>query len=54
MASYPFYRIGFWIRETGQALDKLGCFFQGNGTYAEQGARFAHVNVMRPCLPLFA
>mmetsp|Transcript_12122 Transcript_12122/g.36398 ORF Transcript_12122/g.36398 Transcript_12122/m.36398 type:complete len:246 (-) Transcript_12122:662-1399(-) len=36
MASYPFYRIGFWIRETGQALDKLGCFFQGNGTYAEQ------------------
>jgi carbonic anhydrase/acetyltransferase-like protein (isoleucine patch superfamily) len=39
MASYPLYRIGFWIRETGQALDKVGCFLQGNASYAEEVCR---------------
>lgn len=34
--AYPLYRIGFWIRETGQALDRVGCFLQGNASYAEQ------------------
>lgn len=37
--AYPFYRIGFWIRETGIALDKVGCFFQGNSAYAEEVVR---------------
>jgi hypothetical protein len=35
--AYPFYRMGFWIRETGIALDKVGCFLQGNSAYAEEG-----------------
>jgi gamma-carbonic anhydrase len=35
--SWVLYRVGFWIRETGQALDKVGCFLQGNASYAEEG-----------------
>ena len=35
--SWALYRVGFWIRETGQALDKVGCFLQGNASYAEEG-----------------
>jgi hypothetical protein len=30
------YTVGFWIRETGQALDRLGCRFQGNYYFQEQ------------------
>lgn len=37
--AYPFYRMGFWIRETGIALDKVGCFLQGNSAYAEEVLR---------------
>lgn len=37
MASWGLYRVGFWIRETGQALDRVGCFLQGNASYAEEG-----------------
>ena len=39
MASWALYRVGFWIRETGQALDRVGCFLQGNASYAEEGAK---------------
>lgn len=34
-----FYAVGFWIRETGQALDRLGCRLQGNYTFQEQLSR---------------
>ena len=30
------YAVGFWIRETGQALDRLGCRLQGNYFFHEQ------------------
>lgn len=31
--------MGFWIRETGQALDRLGCRLQGNSYFQEQLSR---------------
>ncbi|XP_019154728.1 PREDICTED: gamma carbonic anhydrase 1, mitochondrial-like [Ipomoea nil] len=34
-----FYTVGFWIRETGQALDRLGCRLQGNYYFHEQLSR---------------
>ncbi|KAK6150637.1 hypothetical protein DH2020_015569 [Rehmannia glutinosa] len=34
-----FYTVGFWIRETGQALDRLGCRLQGNLLFHEQVSR---------------
>ncbi|XP_047312183.1 gamma carbonic anhydrase 1, mitochondrial-like [Impatiens glandulifera] len=33
------YSVGFWIRETGQALDRLGSRFQGNYYFQEQLSR---------------
>ncbi|PON93426.1 UDP-3-O-[3-hydroxymyristoyl] glucosamine N-acyltransferase LpxD [Trema orientale] len=30
------YTVGFWIRETGQAIDRLGCRLQGNYYFQEQ------------------
>ncbi|KAL2902080.1 Gamma carbonic anhydrase 1 mitochondrial [Bienertia sinuspersici] len=33
------YTVGFWIRETGQALDRLGCRLQGNYFFKEQLSR---------------
>ncbi|XP_021714548.1 gamma carbonic anhydrase 1, mitochondrial-like [Chenopodium quinoa] len=33
------YTVGFWIRETGQALDRLGCRLQGNYHFREQLSR---------------
>jgi carbonic anhydrase/acetyltransferase-like protein (isoleucine patch superfamily) len=33
------YSIGFWIRETGQAIDRLGCALQGSNAYKEQLSR---------------
>ncbi|XP_038988221.1 gamma carbonic anhydrase 1, mitochondrial-like [Phoenix dactylifera] len=33
------YAVGFWIRETGQAIDRLGCRFQGNYYFQEQLSR---------------
>ncbi len=32
---YALYRVGFWVRETGQALDKLGSRLTGNYAYRE-------------------
>ncbi|EFH46404.1 hypothetical protein ARALYDRAFT_915065 [Arabidopsis lyrata subsp. lyrata] len=29
------YNVGFWIRETGQALDRLGCRLQGKKHFRE-------------------
>ncbi|PHT56604.1 Gamma carbonic anhydrase 2, mitochondrial [Capsicum baccatum] len=34
-----FYTVGFWIRETGQALDRLGCRLQGNYYFQEHLSR---------------
>ncbi|KAG7597611.1 Hexapeptide repeat [Arabidopsis suecica] len=34
-----FYSVGFWIRETGQALDRLGCRLQGKYYFREQLSR---------------
>lgn len=31
-----FYAVGFWIRETGQAIDRLGSRLQGNYYFQEQ------------------
>ncbi|CAI9753422.1 unnamed protein product [Fraxinus pennsylvanica] len=33
------YTLGFWIRETGQAMDRLGCRLQGNYYFQEQLSR---------------
>lgn len=33
------YTVGFWIRETGQAIDRLGCRLQGNYYFQEQLSR---------------
>ncbi|KAF5736022.1 gamma carbonic anhydrase 1 mitochondrial-like [Tripterygium wilfordii] len=30
------YTVGFWIRDRGQALDRLGCGFQGKYYFKEQ------------------
>jgi len=32
---YALYRVWFWVRETGQALDKLGSRLTGNYAYRE-------------------
>lgn len=34
-----FYTVGFWIRETGQALDRLGSRLQGNYFFQEELSR---------------
>eukprot|EP00897_Mesotaenium_endlicherianum_P008414 jgi/Mesen1/7600/ME000395S06760 len=33
------YTVGFWVRETGQALDRLGCRMQGKYGFTEQLSR---------------
>lgn len=33
------YTVGFWVRETGQALDRLGCRLQGQYAFKEQLSR---------------
>ncbi|KAK9670192.1 hypothetical protein RND81_13G184500 [Saponaria officinalis] len=33
------YTVGFWIRETGQAMDRLGCRLQGNHRFQEHLSR---------------
>lgn len=33
---YAAYRAGFWLRETGQALDKLGSRLTGNYAFREE------------------
>ncbi|KAK9820246.1 hypothetical protein WJX72_007955 [[Myrmecia] bisecta] len=30
------YQVGFWIRETGQALDRVGCRLQNNKAFVEE------------------
>ncbi|KAK7252922.1 hypothetical protein RIF29_37220 [Crotalaria pallida] len=42
-----FYAVGFWIRETGQAMDRLGSRLQGNYLFQEQLSRH------RPLMNLF-
>ena len=34
--SWLLYRAGFWVRETGQALDRLGCRLQGSNAFTEE------------------
>lgn len=47
-----FYAVGFWIRETGQALDRLGCRLQGNYYFHEQRKNPAPVPPIRsPVFP---
>ena len=31
------YNVGFMVRETGQALDRLGCVIQGTAPFLEEG-----------------
>ena len=31
------YNLGFAVRETGQALDRLGCVIQGTAPFLEEG-----------------
>eukprot|EP00475_Leptophrys_vorax_P022390 TRINITY_DN3047_c0_g2_i1.p1 TRINITY_DN3047_c0_g2~~TRINITY_DN3047_c0_g2_i1.p1 ORF type:complete len:263 (-),score=9.52 TRINITY_DN3047_c0_g2_i1:241-1029(-) len=33
------YNVGFWVRETGQALDRLGCRLQGKYAFREELSR---------------
>ncbi|CAI5470413.1 unnamed protein product [Closterium sp. Yama58-4] len=33
------YNVGFWVRETGQALDRLGCRLQGKYAFHEELSR---------------
>eukprot|EP00898_Chlorokybus_atmophyticus_P003359 jgi/Chlat1/4023/Chrsp26S04082 len=33
------YSVGFWVRETGQALDRLGCRMQGKYAFKEELSR---------------
>nr|ADQ43216.1 GAMMA CA3/carbonate dehydratase [Schrenkiella parvula] len=40
-----FYSVGFWIRETGQALDRLGCRLQGKNHFREQSRHRTLMNV---------
>ncbi|CAA0833987.1 Gamma carbonic anhydrase 1- mitochondrial [Striga hermonthica] len=42
-----FYAVGFWIRETGQALDRLGSRLQGTYLFQEQVSR--HRTLMNLC-----
>lgn len=42
------YTVGFWIRETGQAIDRLGCRLQGNYYFQEQRKNSTAI----PFLPL--
>jgi carbonic anhydrase/acetyltransferase-like protein (isoleucine patch superfamily) len=39
MAARALYTVGFWIRETGQALDRAGCRLQGNYFFREELTR---------------
>jgi len=39
-----FYTVGFWIRETGQAIDRLGSRLQGNYFFQEQ--RTFHFSIL--------
>lgn len=43
--SWLLYRAGFWVRETGQALDRLGCRLQGSNAFNEE---------CKPAQPAFA
>lgn len=43
MAGRALYSIGFWLRETGQALDRVGCRLQGNFLYKEQFYRHREI-----------
>jgi hypothetical protein len=42
------YSLGFWIRETGQALDRLGCRLQGNYFFHEQSKRRCPAALLLP------
>ncbi|KAG7595144.1 hypothetical protein ISN45_Aa01g038580 [Arabidopsis thaliana x Arabidopsis arenosa] len=35
-----FYNVGFWNRETGQALDRLGCRLQGKKHFREHRTNY--------------
>lgn len=45
------YRVGYAIRESGQALERVGCRLQGNHSYAEQLNRHMPVMPMRYATP---
>jgi hypothetical protein len=44
------YAVGFWIRETGQALDRLGCRLQGKYFFHEQSKWLLPSGTPRPPL----
>lgn len=44
------YRLGFLLRETGQALDTLGCKLQGNYSYLEQRTCFSGQLPVKLCI----
>lgn len=48
------YSVGFWIRETGQAIDRLGSRLQGNYLFQEQStfSLFSPVLSVQSVLPL--
>ena len=44
--SWLLYRAGFWVRETGQALDRLGCRLQGSNAFTEE-CKHAELRTLR-------
>lgn len=40
------YRIGYMVRETGQAMDRVGCAMQGNSAYREALFASRHRQIM--------
>ena len=46
------YTVGFWIRETGQAIDRLGSRLQGNYYFQEQ--RNYNLHSLLPRSPLIS
>lgn len=48
------YSIGFWVRETGQALDRLGCRLQGSHAFKEELNRHRTVSNLFDLQPAVA
>ncbi|KAL6346442.1 hypothetical protein AAG906_033238 [Vitis piasezkii] len=47
------YTVGVWIRESGQAIDRLGCRLQGKYYFQEQGVCRASMRVKCELMNLF-
>ena len=46
------YSMGFIFRETGRALDRLGCQLQGNTAFMEECESFSSIKTIEVALSL--